>query len=88
MLIRIGPQKSLILINKNKAEYSSELARGTMETSLKKLNLKERSNQTKKLTQSISRIFLAVDRFFTLTAADRYKAGINTSGEGRSNTPH
>lgn len=43
----------------------------------------EQANPFMVISQVIQRSIIWVNWFFTLTKIDRFKAGINTSGEGR-----
>lgn len=57
-----------------------------MEVALKKTgNPAERANPLMVLLQAMLHALIWVNWCFTMTKTDRFKAGIDTSGEGREN---
>lgn len=55
-----------------------------MEVSLdKNVQSAQQTNPLMVISQAIQKAFNWVNWFFTMTKIDRFKAGINTSGEGR-----
>jgi len=60
-----------------------------MENAVRKTNMSvPRPTKSIKFGRFILNAMIWMSSCFTLTEMDRYKAGINTGGEGRNGSPH